>query len=75
MATRSRSDLSDTMQEAVIARARDLDLTAYAIAKATEGAVSEDHVKKYLDRRSSMGSHKLQHVIRVLGGDPQRLWG
>ena len=58
---------TDWIQSAVIARARELGLTAYAIAKATDGAVSEDHVRAYLTRRKSMGSHKLQHVLRVLG--------
>lgn len=57
---------TDWMQQRVIARAQELGLTAYAIAKATGGAVSEDHVKNYLERRASMGSHKLQHVLRVL---------
>lgn len=57
---------TDWLQQRVIARARELGLTAYAIAKATCNAVSEDHVKNYLERRSSMGSHKLQHVLRVL---------
>jgi hypothetical protein len=57
----------DWLQSAVIARAAALKLTAYAIAKLTDGKVSEDHVKDYLLRRKSMGSHKLQHVLRVLG--------
>lgn len=59
--------MNDWLQSAIIARAAELELTAYAIAKATNGAVSEDHVQAYLTRRKSMGSHKLQHVIRVLG--------
>jgi hypothetical protein len=58
---------ADWIQSAVIARAAKLNLTAYAIAKLTDGAVSEDHVKDYLERRKSMGSHKLQHVLAVLG--------
>lgn len=63
---RRTPDLTDWVQETVIARARELGLTAYAIAKRTDGKVSEDHVKNYLERRSSMGSHKLQHVLRAL---------
>ncbi len=57
----------DWIQARVIARARELQLTSYAIAQRTEGAVSEDHVRAYLTRAKSMGSHKLQHVLRVLG--------
>jgi len=56
----------DWIQEAVIARAGELGLSAYAVAKATGGAVSEDHVLAYLSGRKSMGSHKLQHVLRAL---------
>ncbi len=62
-----RADLHDWIQDSVIARANKLGLTSYAIAKASEGAVSEDHVRDYLTRAKSMGSHKLQHVLRVLG--------
>ena len=57
----------DWVQDRVIERARTLGLTAYAIARATGGAVSADHVQAYLCRRKSMGSHKLQHVLSVLG--------
>jgi hypothetical protein len=57
----------DWLQEAVIAQATALDVTAYEIAKRTGGAVSEDHVRDYLTRKKSMGSHKLQHVLSVLG--------
>lgn len=61
------ADRSDWIQARVISRAEELGLTAYAIAKASGGAVSEDHVQAYLTRRKSMGSHKLQHVLRALG--------
>lgn len=57
----------DWIQDACIRRARDLDMTAYAVARDTDGAVSENHVRQYLSRRASMGSHKLKHVLRVLG--------
>lgn len=56
----------DWVQDRVIARAAELGLTSYAIAKAAGGAVSEDHIQAYLTRKKSMGSHKLQHVLRVL---------
>lgn len=57
----------DWVQEVVIARAAALGLTAHAIAKRTGDAVSEDHIVAYLKRRASMGSHKLQHVLRAIG--------
>lgn len=57
----------DWLQDKVIARAAHLGLTAYAIAKATGGKVSEDHIQAYLTRKKSMGSHKLQHVLTALG--------
>ena len=58
--------MKDIIQETVIRRADQLGLSSYAIAQLTGGAVSEGHVRQYLIRRSSMGSHKLQHVLRVL---------
>ncbi|MFA5058769.1 MAG: hypothetical protein WC485_11695 [Opitutaceae bacterium] len=56
----------DWIQAAVIARAAERSLSAHAIAQATGWAVSDDHVQAYLQRRKSMGSHKLQHVLAVL---------
>lgn len=58
--------MKDKIQDIVIKRAQQLGLTSYAIAQMTEGQVSEDHVRAYLTHRKSMGSHKLQHVIRAL---------
>jgi len=69
MPPKNPAELRDWIQNVVIRRARGLELTAYSIAKLTLGRVSEDHVKNYLERRASMGSHKLQHVFRVLGLD------
>lgn len=63
----SKEDLSDWIQDAVIARAEKLGLSSYAIAQATGGKVSEDHVRAYITRSKSMGSHKLQHVLQALG--------
>lgn len=60
-------DQRDWIQDAVIRRAEQLDLTSYAIAQMAGGAVSADHVRAYLTRQKSMGSHKLQHVLRALG--------
>lgn len=65
--TDTGGDLADWIQDAVIARADTLGLTAYAIAQRSAGGVSEDHVQAYLTRKKSMGSHKLQHVLRALG--------
>ena len=59
----------DWIREVAIARAAELGLTSYEIAKRTAGAVSEDHVHAYLTRRHSMTSELLQHVLRVLGLD------
>lgn len=57
---------ADWVQRRVAARARELGMTGYAIARDTGWAVSEDHVRDYLTGKKSMGSHKLQHVLRVL---------
>lgn len=65
--TQSPPDRSDWIQSRVIARAAELSLSSYAIAKLCGGVPSENHIRQYLTRRSSMGSHKLQHVLRVLG--------
>lgn len=54
----------DWVQDAVIARAAELGLTAYALAKAS--GVSQTHVRDYLSRNKTMGSHLLQQVLRVL---------
>lgn len=62
----NREDLSDWIQDTVIDRAAQLEKTAYRIAQDCFHAVSEDHINDYLRRRKSMGSHKLQHVLRVL---------
>jgi predicted DNA-binding transcriptional regulator YafY len=57
----------DWLQDEAIARAKELGITAYGLAKATGWAVSENHIRRYLARERSMGSHKLQHLLRVLG--------
>lgn len=59
--------MKDWIQEEVIARAADLGLSAYAIARKTAGEVSEDLVRAYLTRDKSMRSSKLQHVLTALG--------
>lgn len=57
----------DWIQDAVIARVAELGITAYEVAKRTQGRVSEQHVGDYLNRRKSCGSHKLQHVLAAVG--------
>ena len=57
----------DWIQAMVIARAKELGMTAYAVAAATGFAVCADHVKDYFMRKKSMASHKLQNVLTVLG--------
>jgi len=57
----------DWIQAAVIARAEEMKMTSYEIARRTGWAISEDHVRVYLTKDKSMGSHKLQHVLSVLG--------
>jgi DNA-binding phage protein len=57
----------DWIQTAVVARAQALGLTAGEIAEQTGGQVSRQHVHAYLTGQASMGSSKLQHVLRVLG--------
>lgn len=59
--------MTDSIQALVSKRARELNLTAYAIAQATSGAVSRQHVHDFLRGDKSMGSEKLQHVLVVLG--------
>jgi predicted transcriptional regulator len=58
--------MTDRVREAVAERADALGLTAYEIAKRTGGLVTEAHVCRFLAGRVSMGSRKLQHVLRVL---------
>ncbi len=56
----------DKIQEQCIRRMRRLGLNPNLVAaKAAE--VSRTHVCDYLSRRKSMGSHKLQYVLRALG--------
>ena len=59
------SNGADWIQDAVIARAGELQLTGYALAQ--QCGVSENHVQRYLTRKSSMSSYKLQHVLKALG--------
>jgi len=64
---RKREDLTDSIQEACIARMNALKLNPNQVAELLDGQVSRSHVCDYLTRRSSIGSHKLQHVLKALG--------
>ena len=57
----------DWIQEIVIARCKELDFTAHRIALLAENRIDELHIHRFVTRRASMGSHKLQHVLKVLG--------
>ncbi len=57
----------DTIRAAVIDRAAALGLTAGAIAKATNGAVSDDMLRLYLTGRSDLTSAKVDALFLVLG--------
>lgn len=56
-----------TLRAAVIARAKSLGLTAYAIARDTGGMVSPDHMRAYLTGAKDMTGERLDAVMRVLG--------
>lgn len=56
-----------TIRERVIARAKELGLTAYAIARDTNGIVSPDHVKRYITDEADMTGERLDAVMRVVG--------
>jgi hypothetical protein len=67
---RRRADLHDWIQEACITRVRELGLDYHDIADDLErsGKIhSPEHIKMYLTRRASMGSHALQHLMHYLG--------
>jgi hypothetical protein len=57
----------DWIRARVVERAGELDLTAYALAKMTEGKVSKDTVGRYLSGRGSISSDRLQHLLTALG--------
>ena len=57
----------DEIREAIIRRVDKLGLTAYAIAKASNGKLTQKHVREYLIRESSMTSARLQHLLPIIG--------
>jgi hypothetical protein len=57
---------SDAIQDQCIARMEALKLNPNQVAEMLDGKVSRSHVCDYLTRRSSIGSHKLQHLFDAL---------
>lgn len=57
----------DTIRAAVLDAAARHGMTAYAIAKATNGAVSDDMLRLYFVGKSSLTSEKLSAVFAVFG--------
>lgn len=58
--------MARSIRDIVVARAENLGLSAYAIAKASNGAVSEDAVKRYMMGRGDITTGKLDAVFRAL---------
>lgn len=58
---------SDAIQELCIARMEALGLNPNQVAERVGDKISRTHVCDYLGRRASLGSHKLQHLLPVLG--------
>ena len=60
-----------TIRQAIVAQAKRLGLTAYAIAKQSKRggkwAVSPDHVLSYMNGEKDMTSKRLDAVMKVLG--------
>lgn len=64
----SGSDIPpDWIRAAVKARMAERGLSAYAVAKLTDGRVSDDAVQRYLAGTRSLTSGLLQHVLDALG--------
>lgn len=59
-------DRADWIQQRCIQRKAELGLTIAELYHLCNGHVSEAHIQSYLDRESSMGSHKLQWLLRAL---------
>lgn len=65
--TRQSPELHDAIQEAVIDRARAIGCNARALSVLTGGKVSEEHIRRWLERRTWMTTFKAQHVLRAMG--------
>lgn len=58
---------SDWIRDAVIHRVESLKLNPRQISLACIGRVSDDQIRKYLAKKSSMSSEKLQHILLHIG--------
>lgn len=58
---------NDPLREAVIDRMAQLKITAYRVAQLSEGAVSEDAVRRYQTRMVSLNSRHVSVILSVLG--------
>ena len=58
---------NDPLREAVIDRMAELKITAYRVAQLSEGAVSEDAVRRYQTRVVSLNSRHVSAILSVLG--------
>lgn len=56
-----------TIRAAVTERAAALGLNPYSLARQTEGAVSDDQLRRYLAGTHDLTGEKLDAVFRVLG--------
>lgn len=66
---------ADAIQDLCIARMAALGLNPNQVAERVGDKVSRSHVCDYLTRRASLGSHKLQPVLRALGWTGDLPWG
>lgn len=60
---------TDPIRDQVIARAAELELSAWALAAAADppGAVSRQHLHMYLTRQASISTAKLAAIMPALG--------
>lgn len=57
---------NDWIRKIVVARAEEMELSAYALAQKTEGAVSISAVKRFMRGKHQIGDHHLAAIMRVL---------
>jgi hypothetical protein len=63
-----RNHCRDDWIQASVAKEMDVQgLTSTDVEELSGGAVPASHIDRYRNRKASMGSHKLQHILRVLG--------
>lgn len=67
-----RTERPDPMRDIVVARTKELGLTAYAVAKAC--GIDPDTVRRYLTGRVSLNSRYLSAILMSLGWDAELVW-